>query len=47
VVEELHTVALYVKGKDAVIYDLPFNRKSQSEEIAKVSYASGRSILVL
>jgi hypothetical protein len=45
-VEGLHTVALYVKGKDAVIYDPPFNRESQPEEIPKASYASGWSVLV-
>jgi hypothetical protein len=37
---------LYIKGKDAVIYDPSFSWKLQSGQIPKVSYASGRSVLV-
>jgi hypothetical protein len=37
---------LYIKGKDAVIYDPSFSWKLQSGQIPKALYASGRSVLV-
>jgi hypothetical protein len=46
VVEEWHTVALYIKGKNAIIYDPSFNWIPTSEKIPRVSRAPGRAVLV-
>jgi hypothetical protein len=46
VVEEWHTVALYIKGKNAIIYDPSFNWIPTSEKIPRVPRAPGRAVLV-
>jgi hypothetical protein len=46
VVEEWHTVALYIKGKNAIIYDPSFNWIPTSEKIPRVSRVPGRAVLV-
>jgi hypothetical protein len=46
IVEEWHMVARYVMSKDVVIYDPSFVWNSQTGKIAKVSFATRRSVLM-